>query len=262
MSFLCLVAERFQAVGVSNRNVAFPLLDLSLQIVNLGDEFLDGLPRHLVFVAHPRNLYALGRSMQLLTSGDELVKVDQTILVAVNQHKESPNILGGDVHGFQEAGHLAGLQCSFQLLHAHHARIVSIDFIEHVAQGCRLCCLLLHLTHHHDLFVRGGRLNGRVAKHPSNHIEYREYGKNYIQEQACHRQCRHLPQGLQRLDPRDPARDGHVERQNALRNAGPIHLELRGAARHRVVVAQQVHRLLAAEVRDDLGQNDAEAVED
>ena len=23
---------------------------------------------------------------------------------------------------------------------------------------------LLHLTHHHDLFVRGGRLNGRVAK--------------------------------------------------------------------------------------------------
>lgn len=29
-----------------------------------------------------------------------------------------------------------------------------------------------------------------------------------------------------------------------------------------VVVAQQVHRLLATKVRDDLGQNDAEAVED
>ena len=42
---------------------------------------------HLVLVAHPCNLYALGRSMQLLTSGDKLVKVDQAILVAVNQTK-------------------------------------------------------------------------------------------------------------------------------------------------------------------------------
>jgi hypothetical protein len=31
----------------------------------------------------------------------------------------SPSVLGGDVHGFQEAGHLAGLQRSFQLLYAH-----------------------------------------------------------------------------------------------------------------------------------------------
>ena len=48
---------------------------------------------HLVLVAHPCNLYALGRSMQLLTSGDKLVKVDQAILVAVNQTKKGCKIL-------------------------------------------------------------------------------------------------------------------------------------------------------------------------
>ena len=44
-------------------------------------------------MAHACQLDALGRSMQLLTSGHKFVQVDEAVLVAVDQHEQRPNVL-------------------------------------------------------------------------------------------------------------------------------------------------------------------------
>lgn len=44
-------------------------------------------------MAHAGDLYALGWAMKILTSSHEFVNIDQTVLIAVDDHEESPDIL-------------------------------------------------------------------------------------------------------------------------------------------------------------------------
>ena len=89
---ICIIINIYIYICANNRNQSSLTMVFAMSFPQISPPKFSVHP-HLVLVAHPCNLYALGRSMQLLTSGDKLVKVDQAILVAVNQTKKGCKIL-------------------------------------------------------------------------------------------------------------------------------------------------------------------------
>ena len=137
---------------------------VSAQFSKLNTNFLDGLTRDFVFVAHLHQLEVFGGTTTLHATGDKLLQADKARLVLIHGHEEGPEVLSRNTHGFQEARELLLRYGIPEVLDAYHMALVCINLMKDLSKSLNMRRLLVELLDRCYVLVSVRRLDRCCAE--------------------------------------------------------------------------------------------------